>query len=192
MQKLDETFVELKKALVDRRKISNRGDDPVYYFVFPPENMLDVKRRIKLWKIQLETKDNWTVFVLSLAEEIEHFIQTHKRKNVWLEYENVHPFDYEAVKNTLSAELTKDNRVTQWILEKIQEAAQEPKGIVFLTDLEAIHPFFRIGTVEQSLQGKCAVPLVIFYPGTRTGRTSLRFLGIYPSDGNYRSVHIGG
>lgn len=192
MQKLDETFVELKKALGDRRKISNRGDDPVYYFVFPPENMLDVKRRVKLWKIKLETKDNWNVFVLSLAEKIEDFIQNHKRKNVWLEYEKEHPFDYEAVKNTLSAELTKDNRVTQWILEKIQEASQEPKGIVFLTDLEAIHPFFRIGTIEQSLQGKCTVPLVIFYPGTRTGKTSLRFLGVYPSDGNYRSVHIGG
>lgn len=192
MQKLDDTFIELKKSLADGRKLSNRGDDPIYYFIFPPENMLDVKKRLKLWRIQLESKENWTVHILSLAEKIEQFIHTHKRKDVWLEYEKAHPFDYEAVRNTLAAELAKDNRVKNWILEAINDAAREPKGIVFLTDLEAIHPFFRIGTVEQSLQGKCTVPLVIFYPGTRTGRTSLRFLGIYPSDGNYRSVHIGG
>jgi len=48
------------------------------------------------------------------------------------------------------------------------------------------------GSLEQRLQGKFTVPTVILYPGKRAGRTSLRFLGIYPEDGNYRSVHIGG
>jgi len=36
------------------------------------------------------------------------------------------------------------------------------------------------------------VPTIILYPGIRSGRTTLRFLGIYPEDGNYRSTHIGG
>jgi hypothetical protein len=26
----------------------------------------------------------------------------------------------------------------------------------------------------------------------RTGKTRLKFLGFYPEDGNYRSVHVGG
>jgi hypothetical protein len=26
----------------------------------------------------------------------------------------------------------------------------------------------------------------------RTGKTLLKFLGFYPADGNYRSVHVGG
>ena len=29
-------------------------------------------------------------------------------------------------------------------------------------------------------------------PETRTGKTHLKFLGFYPEDGNYRSVHVGG
>jgi hypothetical protein len=50
----------------------------------------------------------------------------------------------------------------------------------------------RIGAIEAQLQGKFHVPTVFFYPGTRTGKTRLRFLGFYPEDGNYRSVHVGG
>lgn len=30
------------------------------------------------------------------------------------------------------------------------------------------------------------------YPGEHTGTTKLKFLGFYPGDGNYRSVHVSG
>ena len=66
------------------------------------------------------------------------------------------------------------------------------KPIVLVTDLEALHPYLRIGAIESQLQGKFRVPTVFFYPGTREGKTSLKFLGFYPPDGNYRSVHVGG
>ena len=61
-----------------------------------------------------------------------------------------------------------------------------------MTDLEALHPFLRIGAIESQLQGQFHVPTVFLYPGIRTGKTRLKFLGFYPEDGNYRSVHIGG
>jgi len=61
-----------------------------------------------------------------------------------------------------------------------------------VTDLEALHPFLRIGVIESQLQGKFHVPTVFLYPGIRTGKTRLKFLGFYPEDGNYRSVHVGG
>jgi hypothetical protein len=64
--------------------------------------------------------------------------------------------------------------------------------MVFVTDLEALHPYLRIGAIESQLQGKCTVPTVFLYPGVRTGTTHLKFLGFYPEDGNYRSVHVGG
>jgi len=61
-----------------------------------------------------------------------------------------------------------------------------------VTDLEALHPYLRVGSIEQKLQGKFTVPTVFLYPGIRTGKATLKFLGIYPEDGNYRSTHIGG
>ena len=50
----------------------------------------------------------------------------------------------------------------------------------------------RIGAIESQLQGKFHVPTIFLYPGVRTGKTRLKFLGFYPEDGNYRSVHVGG
>ena len=50
----------------------------------------------------------------------------------------------------------------------------------------------RIGAIESQLQGKFHVPTIFLYPGERTGKTRLKFLGFYPEDGNYRSVHVGG
>jgi hypothetical protein len=63
---------------------------------------------------------------------------------------------------------------------------------LFVTDLEALHPYLRVGSLELKLQGRFCVPTVILYPGIRDGKATLRFLGIYPPDGNYRSVHFGG
>jgi len=65
-------------------------------------------------------------------------------------------------------------------------------AVMLVTDLEALHPFLRIGAIESQLMGKFNVPTVFFYPGIRTGKTNLKFLGFYPADGNYRSVHVGG
>ena len=67
-----------------------------------------------------------------------------------------------------------------------------PNALLLVTDLEALHPYLRIGTIEGQLSGKFCVPTVFLYPGVRTGKTKLRFLGFYPEDGNYRSVHVGG
>jgi hypothetical protein len=61
-----------------------------------------------------------------------------------------------------------------------------------ITDLEALHPYLRVGVLEQKLSGKFTIPVIILYPGVREGKATLRFLGFYPADGNYRSIHFGG
>ena len=76
--------------------------------------------------------------------------------------------------------------------EVLQELEGQPNTILLVTDVEALHPYLRIGSIESQLQGKFHVPTIFFYPGTRTGKTQLKFLGFYPEDGNYRSVHVGG
>ncbi len=80
----------------------------------------------------------------------------------------------------------------QCLAAKLQSLAGRTNTALFVTDLEALHPYLRVGVLEQQLQGRFTVPTVFLYPGVRDGKTTLRFLGIYPADGNYRSVHIGG
>ena len=82
------------------------------------------------------------------------------------------------------------------MLRRLEGALQPLEGqhnaLLLVTDLEALHPFLRIGAIESQLQGKFQVPTIFLYPGMRTGKTRLKFLGFYPEDGNYRSVHVGG
>ena len=54
-----------------------------------------------------------------------------------------------------------------------------------MTDLEALHPFLRIGAIESQLQGKFSSADDFFCtPACETGKTRLKFLGFYPEDGN--------
>jgi hypothetical protein len=154
--------------------------------------MMYVKRKTGVWKSQLQKKDGWNVHVLSLAEKLDSFFLQHPNREDWLEYSKEHPTDFTTVFEDQADVLVQENPIKKWIIDAMEKAYQDPMGLLLLTDLEAIHPYLRIGTVEQQLQGKCRVPLVILYPGVRSGRSALRFLGVYPPDGNYRSVHIGG
>ncbi len=76
------------------------------------------------------------------------------------------------------------------ILNAIEKHLHIPSSVLLITDLEALHPYLRIGAVEQQLVGRFAIPTVILYPGTAGGAYSRRFLGIHKEDGNYRSPHI--
>jgi hypothetical protein len=79
----------------------------------------------------------------------------------------------------------------EMIKAKMDEASTASNGLLLLTDLEALHPYLRINSIEAQLQGAIRCPVIVLYPGKREGKTSLRFLEFYPADPNYRSEHIG-
>jgi len=189
MPSLENSFKELQQRLRDGSILRNTGGDPVYYLVFPPRDMLRVKRRLKVWKSQL-TLDGWDLEVLSLAAVIGEHVARHPLRAWWLSGEQADP-DPAQANATLRAALVDSKIVETQVLETLTRIADRPQGLLIITDIESIHPYLRIGAIEQRLQGKVPVPTIILYPGQRCGQ-SLSFLGIYPDDGNYRSVHIGG
>lgn len=191
MSSLDQDFEELRQRIKQGCGLRNTGDDPLYYLVFRPEEMLDVKRHMKQWKAKLAL-DDWKVYTLSMVDAVHGIIKNNDLREIWLESEKESPLDFESINKTLSDALTADDAMKNLMLEKIEEAAKTDNGLLLVTDLEALHPYLRIGSIEQKLQGKIKVTTVILYPGKRTGRTTLKFLGIYDEDGNYRSIHIGG
>ena len=87
-------------------------------------------------------------------------------------------------------ETVKNNQVIEKaILDKQAQIAKLPKVLLIITDLETLHPFSRFGPIEQSIYNQLQIPIIILYPGKKTG-SALQFLGFYPEDGNYRSKHI--
>ncbi len=190
MDSLAKGFDELRQRIRHGRRIDCAGDDPVYYLVFDPRLMLAVKKRTKAWKAKLEL-EGWKVHVFSMADAANEILTNHPYRELWLLSEKDDPLDFESVAQTLTDALTAKDALKAMLEEKLQSLAGEEQSVLFVTDLEALHPYLRVGAIEQRLQGKFAAPAIILYPGKRKGRTNLKFLGIYPEDGNYRSIHIG-
>jgi len=102
------------------------------------------------------------------------------------------PLDWPRTNKSLADILTEDHGLLKRLEDALKPLDGQQNAPLLVTDREALHPFMRIGAIESQLQGKFHVPTIFLYPGVRTGKTRLKFLGFYPEDGNYRSVHVGG
>lgn len=188
----DETFDKLRKRLSDGPVLRDTGDDPVYYLVFDAGQMLEVKRNTDRWVASLEL-DGWEVETLSIAKVVRDAFQNAPEvlRNIWLEEEKDDPLDFEVISDTLKSYLKDRKPIDKQLAERLEALKSEDNALLLVKDLEALHPYTRIGSTESRLQGEFHVPTVILYPGDRVGEYSLKFLGVHPGDGNYRSVHIG-
>src|SRR6185369_3556269 len=130
----------------------------------------------------------WTMVTMSMAETVLEIFRSNELRDVWLASPaNTagDPASIGEINKTLEDVLTADDALKGKIEQKLASLRGRANTVLFLTDLEALHPYIRVGVLEQKLQGKFVVPTVILYPGVRDGKTTLRFLGFYPPDGNY-------
>lgn len=190
MSSLKADFDELLERIRHGRELGHASFEPIYYLIFPPSQILDVKRQMPAWTAKLKN-DGWSVFQFSIVENIAAILKNAPLRKIWIAADGRDPTNWSKTNQSLANVLT--NGTLQSKLENtLQEIEGQDKTILLVTDLEALHPYMRIGAIESQLQGKFTIPTVFFYPGERTGKTRLKFLGFYPEDGNYRSVHVGG
>jgi hypothetical protein len=184
-------FDELIRRVQAGRDFAHASFEPIFYLVFPPSELLEVKRLMPAWTSKL-TNSGWQVETFSIAEHVAEILRTAPLRKVWIEADRKAPLLWERTNASLANALTSQNRLQSQLEERLAALEGKRLTILLVTDVEALHPYMRIGAIEAQLQGKFHVPTVFLYPGVRTGKTRLRFLGFYPEDGNYRSVHVGG
>ncbi len=184
MSSLEADFAELLARLRDPQP---RGSDPFYYFVYPPEQALTVKEQIPVWTARLRNL-GITVERISFADLLWQVIDASGHWPTWLEFED--GADQREVNESVRDVLRNRNALVDLLVPLL--ATGRPNTVVFLTEVETLHPYFRVRGLESALHDRIAVPTVIFYPGGRAGQFGLRFLGFYPEDGNYRATLIGG
>ena len=198
MQSLKDKFYEVCLRVRNGRRLESTGSTPIYYLVFPPRQILEVKQETKTWIAKLENND-WSVVVLSFAEAVNSILREHKFRKMWLQGEKavlakaaeaIPQSAISDITTTLQKSLTEGPELLSMVREKLDEAANRPNGMLLLTDLEALHPYLRINTIEAQIMDQIRCPVIVLYPGKREGKTSLRFLEFYPADPNYRSEHI--
>jgi len=198
MQSLKDKFDEVCLRVRNGRRLESTGSTPIYYLVFPAKQIIEVKQQTKTWIAKLENND-WNVVVLSFAEAVNSILRGHKFRKTWLQGEKallsratdaIPQSAVAEITTTLRKALTEGPELLSMVREKLDEAASKPNGLLLLTDLEALHPYLRINTIEAQIMDQIRCPVVVLYPGKREGKTSLRFLEFYPADPNYRSEHI--
>ena len=191
MSSLRADFDELKERIRQGRELGHASFEPVYYLIFSPEEILEVKRQTPAWLSKLH-QEGWDVETFSVAEHIWEILKSNPLWSLCMMQDKASPLDWDRTNKALADILTSGGPLLRRLQETLASLDGKPNALLLVTDLEGLHPFLRIGAIESQLLGQFSVPTIFLYPGVRTGSTRLKFLGFYPEDGNYRSVHVGG
>lgn len=191
MSSLRADFDELRERIRHGRELGDASFEPIYYLVFSPDQILDVKRQTPAWVAKLH-QEGWEVHTFSIAENLWDLLQNDPFWSLCLMEDKASPLNWSRTNKALADIVVSGGGLLRRLEEALRRLESKPNALLLVTDLEALHPFLRIGAIESQLQGNFHVPTVFLYPGVRTGKTRLKFLGFYPEDGNYRSVHVGG
>lgn len=179
--------------------VNARQGDRVYNFHYEPHDW--AKLRLKLPMIRKRLEDaGFNPHIHSLADIMEKIFSDNERIIDAMKKQEHRALPHEKHTETLYNILAKkrtgeqldlSSPIVQRLDNLIQDAAKIPQSVLLITDVEMAHPLVRVSAFEQVLQGRFIVPTVFFYPGKRgTVGDNPSFLGVYPSDGNYRSTHI--
>ncbi|CAG0947529.1 hypothetical protein ANRL1_04232 [Anaerolineae bacterium] len=184
---LERAFGDLLQVLSQPANLNPAQSDPIFYFVYRPEQILAVKRRLASWIGTLKNKGFEPVRI-SLGDLVYELIDRSGRWAAWIELEaDAEPGD---LNKAIRDVLIQNNALVEQVATRI--AKGNDKTIYLLTESELLHPYYRTRAIESALVGRVPHPIIIFYPGRRVGQYGLHFLDFYPEDGNYRSTLIGG
>ena len=83
MSSLRDNFAELLTRIHYGREFGHASFEPMYYLVFPPHQILEVKRQFPAWLARLHN-EGWEVHVCSMAEAIAELLGHAPLRRIWL------------------------------------------------------------------------------------------------------------
>lgn len=187
MYSLDDAFNELMDKIRDPDALNPAKSDPVFYFAYPPERMLDLKKRLPRWTSRIR-EAGFDVRRVSMADLLWKIVDDSGRWDIWLELEDDAGLDQ--INGSVRDVLRQGNELLKRVVDIVESS--EKDTFILITETELLHPYFRTRVIEGCLHDRVETPTVILYPGNQSGQFGLRFLGFYPVDPNYRSPIIGG
>lgn len=153
MSSLRADFDELRERIKQGRELGHASFEPIFYLVFPPEQILDVKRQTPAWVSKLR-QDQWEVEVFSIAEQLWALLRDDPFWELCVAEDKSAPLDWQRSNKALADIIATGNGLLSRLESVLTKHEGRPNGLVLVTDLEALHPFMRIGAIESQLQGK--------------------------------------
>lgn len=186
---VDKRYSDLLEFIVQPKAYNHSGDKTICYLTFPSDEIQYVKKRLREGWLDLAKHKDLEPVVLSLHEVLKSFFSEDDYRIDAGEDASENEYEMKDVYGSLGENLKNQKVIEQAILSKQEEVKQINNGVLFITDVEAIHPFTRFGPIEQGIYSEIEIPIIVMYPGEMLG-PALKFLGVYPEDGNYRSKHF--
>lgn len=179
----------LERAIVHAPTSLATSREPFFYLVHPPEQTAELRRLLPGWVASLRNRGR-SVRQVSFADLLWEIIEGSGRWQEWIDGEATSLFDRDDMNGAVASTLGSADALIHRVRAELD--AVPVNGILLLVDTDVLHPFFRVRTLEAGLHDKVTVPIVVTYPGRRSGHYGLHFLNMYDLDVNYRATLIGG
>src|SRR3972149_3092887 len=131
MYSLDSDFNDLIDKIRDPDALNPARSDPVFYFVFDPKLMLDLKRHLPRWTSRIR-EAGFEVRRVSLADILWEMVDKSGRWDVWLVLES--GADANQINEAVRDVLRQGNNLIDRVAEVVEST---PDGtVVLLTEAE--------------------------------------------------------
>lgn len=173
-------------SYLSRPDITNpTGDKPICYVTYDVRDAIDMKRIIKETLIPKAKYYGFEVKLFSIGQRILEYLNNYPDKDELL--------DDSYSEDEIFESLAVETQETKWMEKAILDFQEQVKSaehpLIVVTDLEMLHPLYKMGLIENTIYNKITVPMLVLYPGEAQGFAK-RFLNFYKLDGNYRSKNF--
>ena len=181
MSSLKDNFAELLTRIRHGREVGHASFEPLYYLVFPPHQILEVKRQLPAWIAKLRN-EGWEVHVFSMAEAIAALLGQAPLRQIWLSADRSAPLAWEKTNRSLA------NTLARGALQARLEAVLEPlQGQATPSSLSPTSkrciPISGSGPLKASCKGNVRSPRSFCIQGCARARRISSFWAFIPKTG---------
>ena len=174
MSSLRADFDELRERIRNGRELGHASFEPIYYLIFSPERILEVKRQTPAWVAKLR-QEGWDVHSFSIGENLWRFLMDDPLWPLCLAQDKASPLDWSRTNSALGDIVTSGGGLLRGLEDALRPLEGNSNALLLVTDLEALHPFLRIGAIESQLQGNSTCRQCSFTQEREPGRRGLNF-----------------
>ena len=174
------------------KEISTYQGVPFGLFAYPPTAERELRREVQMLATRVENSTVRKVLTIAMVDLLWEAIRTAYPPDgkALFEAERSMAVDdperrLETLQETIRAIVSDLCPLPEMISARV--AGLDPQqNMVFLTRVGALYPAYRASALLENLMGVVRVPTILFYPGTRTGTNTLRFMDSLEALHGYR------
>jgi len=191
-ERLHERLEPLLKSRELVEEISTYKGVPFALFAYPPTAERDLRREVGMLATRVEHETTRKITTISMADLLWEAIRTAYPPDGKALFDAERSMSseepdrrLEGLQETIRAILSEVCPLPKMITERLADLDPE-KNLAFLTRVGSLYPAYRASALLENLMNEVRVPTILFYPGTRSGTNTLRFMDSLEALHGYR------